>query len=118
MREINNDIAQFSANPANRFFPNVRMDMSHLVQIGKAANLQEAYEAACWLNPEIRAILIEEMHGGQNTAAVRAATRAQNAAKAVTGAPANSHAGEPPKRRDLSVEETIREAIRVQRGLS
>jgi hypothetical protein len=116
MREIHNDIAQFAANPANWFFANVRMDMSNLVQVGKAANLQEAYEAACWLNPEIRAILLAEMQGGQDKAAVRAAARAQNAAKAVTGAPSNSHAGEPPKRRDLSIDETIRAAIAAQRG--
>ncbi len=115
-RQIYDDIAKFSANPANRFFANVRQDMSVLVQSGKASNLQEAYEAACWLHPEIRAILIEEMAGGQNRAATRTAARAQNAAKAVTGAPSNSHAGEAPKRRDLSLDDEIREAIRAQRG--
>jgi hypothetical protein len=115
--QINNDIAKFSADPANRFFQNVRQDMSVLVQAGKASDLQTAYEAACWLHPEIRAILIEEMRGGQDKAATRTAARAQNAAKAVVGAPSsNSHAGEPPRRRDLSRREEIVEAIKAQRG--
>ena len=74
-REINNDIAKFSVDPANRFFPNVRSLMSRIVQAGKPDggdyNLQEAYDAACWLNTETRAILIEEMKGGQDKVAVR-----------------------------------------------
>ena len=115
--QINNDIAKFSSDPANRFFANVRQDMAVLVQAGKAADLQEAYQAACWLHPEIRAILIEEMKGGQDKTAVRTAARAQNAAKAVTGAPSsNSHAGEAPRRRRLSLDEEIEEGIRRQRG--
>ena len=112
MREINNDIAKFSADPNNRFFANVRQDMALLVQAGKAADLRQAYDAACWLHPEIRAILLEEAKGGQRTAA-----RAQNAAKAVTGAPgSNSHMGDAPRRKDLSLEEEIRANIASQRG--
>jgi hypothetical protein len=119
--QINNDIAKFSVDPANRFFANVRPLMSRIVQAGKPDggdyNLQEAYEAACWLNPEIRAILLEETRGGQDKAAVRTAAKAQNAAKAVTGAPSsNSHAGEPPRRQPKSTEEALRAAIARQRG--
>lgn len=117
--QINNDIAKFSSDPANRFFANVRQDMAVLVQAGKAADLQTAYEAACWLHPEIRAILIEEMRGGQDKAATRTAARAQNAAKAVTGAPSsNSHASEPRRRRGMSVDEVVEEAFKAQRAAS
>ena len=31
---------------------------------GRPTRLQEAYDAACWLNPDIRAILIEEAEHG------------------------------------------------------
>jgi hypothetical protein len=116
MREINNDIAQFSADPANKFFGNVRPVMARLVAADDSLNLQTAYDAACWMNQEIRAILVEEMRGGQDRTATRTAARAQNAAKAVTGAPSNSHAGEPPKRNDLSLDDEIRASIRAQRG--
>jgi hypothetical protein len=115
--QIDNDIAAFSANPANRFFPNVRQDMAILVQAGKAVDLQTAYEAACWMHPEIRAILLQDAAGG-NRGAARTAQRAQNAAKAVTGAPGNSHAGEPPRRKDLTLDEEIRANIAAQKGLS
>jgi hypothetical protein len=115
-REINSQIDVFAQNPANRFFDNVRQDMSILVQAGKAADLQTAYEAACWLNPDIRAILLEEARTGTNRGATAAAARAQNAAKAVTGAPANSHAGDLPKARNLSLDDEIRAAIKIQRG--
>jgi hypothetical protein len=115
-REIESNIGLFAANPANRFFDNVRQDMAILVQAGKATDLQTAYEAACWLNPEIRAILLEESKAGQNRAATVTAVRAQKAAKAVSGAPSNSHAGDAPRRRDLSLDDEIRAAIDVQRG--
>jgi hypothetical protein len=115
-REIESQIGQFAANPANRFFDNVRQDMSILVQAGKAADLQTAYEAACWLNPEIRAILLEESKAGQNRAATATAVRAQKAAKAVSGAPSNSHAGEAPRRRDLTLDEEIRANVAAQHG--
>lgn len=113
------EIETFSADPANRFFSNVRQDMSLLVQAGKAEDLRQAYDAACWLHPEIRAILIEEMRGGQDKAATRTAARAQNAAKAVTGAPSpNSHASEPRRRRGMSVDEVVEEAFKAQRAAS
>jgi hypothetical protein len=115
-REINSQIDTFAANPSNRFFDNVRQDMAILVQAGKAADLQTAYEAACWLNPEIRAILLEESKAGQNRAATNTAVRAQQAAKAISGAPSNSHAGEAPRPRNLSLDEEIRAAINTQRG--
>jgi hypothetical protein len=109
------DIAKFSADPANRFFANVRQDMALLVQAGKASDLRQAYDAACWLHPEIRAILLEEARGGQG--GQRTAARAQNAAKAVSGAPSgNSHAGEAPRRKDLSLYEEISANVAAQKG--
>jgi hypothetical protein len=115
MREINNDIAKFSANPANKFFDNVRPAMARLVAADDSLNLQTAYEAACWMHPQIRAVLLEEAKSGQG--AQRTAQRAQNAAKAVTGAPSsNSHAGEPPRRKDLSLDEEIRANVAAQKG--
>ena len=65
--QMNSQIAQieaFKMDPKNRFFENVRQDMAKLFQTGKADTLQEAYDAACWLNPDIRAILIEEAEHG------------------------------------------------------
>jgi hypothetical protein len=121
LKAINSDIASFSADPANRFFGNVRPVMAKLVAADDTLNLKTAYEAACWMNPEIRAILIEEAAGGQNKAATRTAARAQNAAKAVTGAPSNRQAGEAPQKRNVGTYVTtdeIRDIINDQRGIA
>lgn len=41
----------------NLYFDNVRGDMSKLLDAGLATNLQDAYDKACWANPEIRGLL-------------------------------------------------------------
>ena len=116
-RDIDSQIEKFAADPKNKYFQNLRMDMAQIVQAGKAANLQEAYEAACWLNPEIRAILISETNGARDGKAANAVSRARNAAKAVGGSPSS---GVNPdgvgKRQNLSIEDEIRAAIAAQEG--
>jgi hypothetical protein len=114
---LDTQIAAFESDPANKYFSNVRQDMAKIVQAGKAETIKEAYEAACWLNPEIRAILINEANGGTNKEATAAASRSRNAAKAVGGAPTpgiNPDASH--KRQDLSLDEEIRAAIDAQVG--
>jgi hypothetical protein len=116
-RELNSQIASFSADPTNKFFPDVRQDMAKIVQAGKADNIKDAYEAACWLNPEIRAILINEANGGRNKEAAAAASKSRSAAKAIGGAPAPGvnpdMAGH---RKNLSLDEEIRAAVDAQVG--
>ncbi len=115
--QINSQIEKFGANPKNKFFPNLRQDMAVLVQAGKANNLKEAYEAASWLNPEVRAILINEMNGGRNKEGAAAVSKARNAAKAVGGSPSpgiNPDAARHQK--DLSLDEEIRAAYDAQVG--
>jgi hypothetical protein len=113
---IDRDIAAFGNDPKNKFFANVRQDMAALVQAGKANTLQEAYEAASWLNPEIRSILIKETNsGGKEAAAV--ASKARNAAKAVGGSPSPGAAPDASaKRNNLSLDDEIRAAVDAQIG--
>jgi hypothetical protein len=116
-RELNSQIAAFGADPNNKFFANLRQDMSKIVQAGKAETLQEAYDAACWLNPQIRAILINEANGGRNKEAAAAASKSRAAAKAVGGAPTPGvNPDTSGKRRNLSLDEEIRAAIDAQSG--
>lgn len=86
-RDINRQIETFASDPKNKFFENVRQDMSTLVAAGKAPDLKTAYEAACWLNPDIRQILIDEANTSKRGDSINIAARAKNAAKAVVGAP-------------------------------
>jgi hypothetical protein len=110
-------VEAFKADPKNIYFENLRQDMAILVQTGKATTIQDAYEAARWLHPEIRGILINEANGGKNKEAATAVSRSRSAAKAVGGSPApgvNPDASS--KRKNMSLDEEIRAAVDAQIG--
>lgn len=87
---INAALASFAEE--NLYFEDVRMDMADLIRSGRANNLQEAYEAACWMNPSIRDLLIKEQAAPQNTR--QRVAKAQRASSGLrTGAPAGSPSG-------------------------
>jgi hypothetical protein len=113
-REVNQQIEAFKSDPANRYFENVRPAMQALLAGGQAQTLKEAYDAACWLNPDTRALLLAEQQAkpAQKTAAV---TQAKAAAKAVTGAPGPNIKTDSAKLDpNMSVKDTIRAAIAAQ----
>ena len=47
------------------FFQDVAPLMGTLMQSGAAADLQSAYDQACWMNPEVREVLIQRQTGQQ-----------------------------------------------------
>lgn len=117
-RETLSAIQAFANDPKNVYFDNVREDMATLINAGKASNLQEAYEAACWLNPEIRALRLNERSVPAAPApAAKALQTAKAAAKAVGGAPSP---GFKPDAQGMpansSIRDNIRAAINMQRG--
>jgi hypothetical protein len=117
-RDTQTQISAFSSDPKNRFFENVRDDMATLMSAGKAQTLKEAYDAACWLNPETRTILIREQATSANPAkAAAAVNQAKAAAKAVGGAPAPGFKPAAPGHDpNLSLRDTIKAAMSAQRG--
>lgn len=48
------DINAFQADPAHPHFEQVGLDMAGLIKAGLAANLQEAYDKAVYMHPEVR----------------------------------------------------------------
>jgi hypothetical protein len=50
------DIAAFERDPANKYFPQVRMDMARLVQAGRAKTLPQAYRMAINQHPQLRVL--------------------------------------------------------------
>jgi hypothetical protein len=117
-RETQTQIAAFSADPANKFFENVKGDMAVLLQSGKAATLKDAYDQACWLNPETRAILLQEQVAAKTPKPPQQATQqARQAAKAVNGAPAPGFRPGGNSGNDTrDIRQTIQDAVREQRG--
>lgn len=68
-------------------FDLVRNDMADLLETGKASNLQDAYEMAVWMKPEVRQTLInEQLAEAQRKTMEQAQTqRAKTAAVSVKG---------------------------------
>jgi gas vesicle protein len=82
----NHELEQFS-QAGNAHFDAVRGDMADLLETGKATSLQDAYEKAVWMNPDIRQSLIEQQRfDAQKKATAEAqALRAKSAAVSVKG---------------------------------
>jgi hypothetical protein len=47
-------IEQFKADPGNKYFDHVRLDMARLVQSGRARDLKSAYRMAIAMHPQLR----------------------------------------------------------------
>lgn len=99
------EIEAFRSDPANLYFDDVRPNMLALMESGRAATLKDAYEAACWADPVVRPLLIEQRDNQAKAEAVKAqadakakadaeartkANAAQRAGGSVTGAPGST----------------------------
>ena len=82
----NQELEQFS-QAGNAHFDAVRGDMADLLETGKATSLQDAYEKAVWMNPDIRQSLIEQQRSEAQKKAMSEAQalRAKTAAVSVKG---------------------------------
>lgn len=111
---VNTDIEKFITDPSNKFVDNVVDQMLPLIkdarERGQKVDLKEAYEAACWLNPEIRQMLINEQLTAkskqQKDKARDAANQARASAASVTGAPT------PGINTDAASQRTLRDDIK------
>lgn len=83
--QVGQTLAEFGSDKPH--FEAVRNDMADLLEAGKAASLQEAYEKAVWLNPDVRKTLIENERAEafKKVEAERQAQRAKSAAVSVKG---------------------------------
>lgn len=101
---ILSEVEAFKSDPSHLYFDNVRDDMALLIEAGKAKTLKEAYDMACYMNSEIRPLLIQAPVPVQQKAKVEQAKRA---AASITGSPGNPVA---PKSNG-SIEDEIRAAF-------
>lgn len=76
-RDIQREVAAFSADANNKHFETVAPNIAALLQSNPALSLQDAYDRACWADPTIRADL-------QRDAALKAATEQANTTRATT----------------------------------
>jgi len=80
------ELSQF-ATAERPHFDAVRNDMADLLESGKAQSMQEAYEMAVWMRPDIRSTLIEQQRAEAQRKAIETAQaqRAKTAAVSVKG---------------------------------
>lgn len=84
-QETEQELNSFKVDPKNEFFNDVRADMADIIEVagrrGETLTLKEAYDRACYMNPQIRGI-IQKRESSNNLATKR------RAATSVAGAPA------------------------------
>lgn len=103
-------LAAFGADPRNEFFEDVRGMMADLLQSGSSRNLEEAYAAAVWANPDTRKILLQREAADRAKQHQLKANQKRNIGSAVTGAPRGGSAT-PAIGENMSLRDTISAAI-------
>jgi hypothetical protein len=116
-RELQSMVTAFESDPKNRFVANVKPAMAVLLQNGMATDLQDAYDQACWANPEIRA-LINQPQPISNVPNVKAAAlnQARSAAKATIGSPSSGFQKQAPNTSNMDTRSIAQAAYDAQVG--
>lgn len=87
--QAHQSIHEFGADPANEFFEDVRMDMADFLdmaaQRGQQMSLQEAYQRACALNPQIAQLQAQQPSPQQRIAQKEAAASSVSGRRASDG---------------------------------
>ncbi|MVB00057.1 hypothetical protein GN330_22660 [Nitratireductor sp. CAU 1489] len=102
-------VEAFFSDPKNKFAENVAPQMLGLIQqanaSGQPVDLNQIYETACYMNPEVRDALIKERLNADAKAkaakAKQAADQARQAGASITGGPAATQAGAEPDSENL-----------------
>ncbi|TLX12482.1 hypothetical protein FFR93_17085 [Rhizobium sp. MHM7A] len=120
-RDTQTQVEAFLSDPANVHAEAVLEDMVALISAGRASSLKDAYDAACWMRPDIRQQLISQAAPGntvqdQNTQRAAAADQARRASRSISGSSApgptpGASAGQP-----TSIRETLRTAMHAANG--
>ena len=102
--QLNQTIESFASDPKNVYFANVKPEMAALLRDGRAKDLQEAYDMACWARPDIRPLMLQQTEQ-QKQAAARAQTqKARVAGASISGSPTGSAGNGAPATRSLREE--------------
>ncbi|WP_028747990.1 hypothetical protein [Rhizobium mesoamericanum] len=119
-RDTENQVQAFISDPANVHAEAVLEDMIALINAGRASSIKDAYDAACWMRPDIRQQLINQAAPAPapdlNAQSAAAAAQARKASKSITGSSApgpsaNAGSGQP-----TSIRESLRAGLAAARG--
>lgn len=109
---LNSEITRFASQPDRVHFEEVRNDMAGLLQAGMAADLNDAYEKACYANPTVRAKVLAQQQAKADSE--RKAQAVQKAQAARTASSVNvARKGTLPSAKPVgSMDDTIRDTAR------
>jgi len=107
--QVSTQVERFASDPKNKYFDNVADQMVPLItqaqQSGQPVDLNQIYETACWMNPEVRAALIKEQKqkdsADQAAKARQVADQARRSGASITGGPAVTPPNVPPNSDNL-----------------
>ena len=113
--QANQSITEFAADPKNEFFDSVRYDMADFLDVaaqrGIQMSLEEAYQRACALNPEINQIMQQRNQRQTATSKADVMRQKANAASSVRGTRAGGDDAAAGKK-----DRSIREELEAQFG--
>ena len=105
-----NEVAQFMQTA--EFGNDLRDEMADIIEMasqrGQALSLQEAYDRACWANPEIRNVLTQRQERERAQQTNQVAQTARRAAASVGGSPAFNASQEAPSDLRSAIEFAMR----------
>ena len=106
------DLQAFASDPAHEFLGDVRGVMADMLEVADrqkvALSLQDAYDRACALHPEVSKVIIARRQGANAQQLTQAAQRARSAAVSVRG---SAPVGNPNAVEPSSIRESIEAAI-------
>lgn len=82
-----NELEFFAQQPGHEYLEHVRDDMADLIESGVVEGYQDAYDLACWRNPQIRAAVQAQSAGQAQLNGVQQRQRAAAGVVAPQGAP-------------------------------
>lgn len=95
--KANYELTNFSSTGEKTHFEAVRNDMADLLEAGKAQSLEQAYEMAIWMRPDVRQTLIEQqrIEAQKKYEEQQRSARAKTASVSVKGSSPSSSGSQP-----------------------
>ncbi|MCJ9691605.1 hypothetical protein MOV76_08140 [Rhizobium sp. PRIMUS64] len=118
-RDTETQVNAFISDPANVHAEAVLDDMVALISAGRAANLKDAYDAACWMRPDIRQQLISQTAQpaiDPNAQRAAAADQARKASRSISGSSAPGPTRGVAADQPTSIRDSLRSAMHAARG--
>ncbi|MBY3445517.1 hypothetical protein [Rhizobium laguerreae] len=118
-RDTETQVNAFISDPANVHAEAVLDDMIALISAGRASSLKDAYDAACWMRPDIRQQLISQTAQpapDPNAQRAAAADQARKASRSISGSSAPGPSRDATANQQTSIRDSLRSAMHAARG--